>query len=298
VIPAGQTRVNLPLNLIADGLDELDETVEVRLGIPTNATLGSPNENVLTILDSDPLPVVTFDLPDQSVDEAVGNVVVQVHLNAISSLPVTVPLSVSGSATQGMDYNFNQLSLDIPAGSTGAALTVQVINDTLQESYETIVIGMGQPANAVLGTPGAHAITILTSDQPTCDIFDDHELTFYPDGVTMGWSLSNLGTDTLILKSLTITWSTGAPNSPKLDKVFFNTNQIFEGNEPHSPTTVASWMGYDSYRMLTSSLSTVVLQFTRSLDPGTYVLSLVFRNVTNNIDCTPVEDSAVLQLLP
>jgi hypothetical protein len=154
---------------------------------------------------------------------------------------------------------------------------------------------MGQPANAVLGTPSAHAITILTSDQPTCDIFDDHELTFSPDGVAVGWSVSNLGTDTLTLKSLTISWPTGAPNAPKLDKVFFNTNLVFDGNEPHSPQTIDSWMGYDSYRMLSSSLSTVMLKFTRSLDPGTYVLSLVFRNVTHDFDCTPIEETAVLQ---
>jgi len=295
LIPAGQASVNLSLNLAADGLDELDETVQVTLGTPTNATLGSPNEHVLTILDSDPLPVVTFDLPDQSVDEAVGNVVVLVQLSAISSLPVTVQLSPSGSAIQGTDYIFNQLSVDIPAGSSSAAFTVQVIDDTLEETYETIVIGMEQPTNAVLGTPSAHTISILASDLPTCDIFHNNPLTFSPDGLALGWSLSNLGTEPLILRSLTISWPTGEPNAPKLDKIFFDANLVFDGNEPHSPQTVSSWMGYDSYRMLTTSLSSVVLKFTRSLDPGTYVLSLVFHNVTHNFDCTPVQASAILQ---
>jgi hypothetical protein len=287
-IPAGQSQGYISFTMIEDGVDELDETLTIVLGPPASATLGSPNEHVLTILDDNPPPAITFTQPEQSVAEEDVSVSFQLQLTHPSSQPISVLLSLGGSATQGSDYHFEQTSVDFEPGTTSAYLTLQVTDDTLQESFETIVIALEQPIHSILGTPNTHTITILTNDQPTCNIFDDHEVIFYQDQIALGWSLSNLGTDTLILKELSISWPTGAPNSPKFDKVYFNSNLIFDGNEPHSPSTITSWMGYDSYRQLASTTSMVNLKFTRTFDPGDYTLALVFRNVTRNIDCTPV----------
>jgi hypothetical protein len=76
--------------------------------------------------------------------------------------------------------------------------------------------------------------------------------------------------------------------------VFFDYNMIFDGNEPHSPQTVTTWLGFESYRQLSTSASVVDLRFTRSLDPGSYVLTLVFRNNTRGYDCSPVTQSRSL----
>ena len=296
VFSAGETAKTISLILAMDGLDELDETVEVTLGTPSAGVLGTPNVHLLTLIDDDPQPIVTFSSPDQSVDESAGNASVQVRLSAKSGLPVTVPLSLGGSATQGSDYIFNQPSVVIPAGITSTLLTVQVIDDLLPESFETIVLAMGAPTNAVLGTPSTHAITINTNDQPTCDIFNGTGIVFNPDGMSLSIPLSYSGTDLLILTQLTISWPTGAPNSPKFDKVFFNSSEVYDGNHPNSPVTVTSWNGPASNRRLTSTTSTIKLTFTRSLDPGTYVLTLVFHNYTTGYDCAPpVQSSAILQ---
>jgi Flp pilus assembly protein TadG len=294
VIPAGQTIGHINLTLVVDGLDELSENVIVALGNPTNAVRGLPDEHTLTILDDDPLPVVTFSAAGQSVEEDAGDVSVQVQLSAASTLPITVPLSLSGSALPGLDFNFNQTSVVIPPGGTGAALSVQVIDDLLRELDETILISMGQPTNANLGTPAAHTITILINDQPTCDIDDSNPLVFDSDGHGVSWTLSNFGTDTLVLSQLTISWPTGAPNAPKFAQVYSNGQLIYNGNHPQSPTTVTSWQGFQPYRELSSTGSTVDLKFTRLLDSGSYALSLIFHNVTRNYDCSLVTSSAVL----
>jgi thermitase len=47
--------------IINDSLDELNETVNLTLSIPVNATLGSPNSAVLTIMDDDPPSTGTLD---------------------------------------------------------------------------------------------------------------------------------------------------------------------------------------------------------------------------------------------
>jgi hypothetical protein len=206
-----------------------------------------------------------------------------------------VPLSLSGSALPGLDFNFNQISVVIPPGGTGAALSVQVIDDLLRELDETILISMGQPTNANLGTPAAHTITILINDQPTCDIDDSNPLVLDVFGQSASWTLGNFGTDTLVLSQLTISWPTGAPNAPKFAQVYTNGLLIYDGNHPQSPYTVTTWLGFESYRQLLGhTSSTVDLRFTRSLDPGSYVLSLLFHNVTRNYDCSLVTSSAVL----
>jgi hypothetical protein len=64
--------------------------------------------------------------------------------------------------------------------------------------------------------------------------------------------------------------------------------------------TVTSWLGFESFRLLSTGGSTVGLRFTRSLDLGTYNLSLVFRDVTHtpNFTCRAVTSSIVLSPLP
>ena len=293
VIPAGSTSANLTVNLIADSLYERDESLVVELGNPTNAVLGEPNVHMLTILNDNPLPVVSFTLANQSVEENVGNASAQLQLDIASSLPITVPLSLSGSAFQGIDYIFDQAQVIIPPGSMGLPLTVQIIDDTEGELDETILLSMGPPTNADLGTPGAHEITILFNDQPICPIEALTPLAFDSDGLGLNWALRNSGSDTLVLYQLTVTWPTGAPNAPKFDKATFNGSTVFDGNEPHSPYTVTSWLGFESYRLLSTSSSPLDLRFTRTLDSGSYTVSLVFRDMshTPNFNCRAVTSS-------
>jgi hypothetical protein len=253
---------------------------------------------MLTILNDNPLPIVSFTLDSQSVEENVGNASVLLQLDIASSLPITVPLSLSGSAFQGIDYNFDETQVVIPPGSMGLPLSVPIVDDDEGELDETILLIMGSPTNAELGTPAAHEITILASDQPVCPIEVLSPLAFDSDGLGLNWSLRNTGLDELVLHQLTISWPTGAPNAPKFDKVNFNASTVFDGNEPHSPSTVTSWLGYEFYRILSTGSSTLNLRFTRLLDPGSYVVSLIFRDTSHipNFNCRAVSDSIDLSL--
>ncbi len=295
VFSAGQTKGTISLILELDELDEADETVQVTLSSPSGgAVLGTPKVHLLTLIDDNPQPFVYFSSSDQSVDENAGNVNVLVQLSAASSLPVTVPLSLGGSAAKGSDYIFNQTSVVIPAGITSTLLTLQVIDDILPETFETIVLAMETPTNAVVGTPGTHAITINSNDLPTCNIFKSTEITLNAPGMYLSLPLSTSVSDTLILSRLTISWPSGAPNSPMFDKVLFNNFEVYDSNHPHSPVTVTNWNGLPSNRQLNPNPSTIKLTFTRALDPGTYTLTLLFHNETTGFDCTPIQSSATI----
>ena len=291
VIPPGSTSAAFTLQVVDDLLQEAYETVVIAMGQPTNAVLGTPNVYLLTLIDNDPQPEVTFVQSDQSVEENVGNVSVQLQLSAASSLPITVPLSMDGSATPGIDYLFAQSYVVFTPGSTSASFTFQVLDDPVQESSKAIVITLGEPVNAISGVPNTQSVTILPNDQPTCNIFASNNIVFSVDDKSLEWTLSNLGSDTLLLTQLTVSWPTVLLYSPNLDRVYFDTNLIFEGNESLSPQTITSWLSLDSSRLLTSSSSTVIVQFNRALLQGNYILTLVFRNITQGFDCTPVTQS-------
>jgi hypothetical protein len=61
-IPAGSLTADVTFELVDDGEVEGDETIIVTLGTPQNATLGTPDEQTITIVDTDRygvfLPVV------------------------------------------------------------------------------------------------------------------------------------------------------------------------------------------------------------------------------------------------
>ena len=204
VISAGQTHAYLSIDITSDEMNEQDETIEINLGAPSNAQRGSPRTHVLTIRDDDFPPVVNFVQSNQYVEENVGSVSINIQLTAPSSEEVVIPLTLGGSAVQGSDFILSQTSVAIPAGSTVAIVTLEVVDDHLSEVSETIIISMEQPTNAALGTLYTHAISIQASDQATCNIFSSNELVFWDDLSSLSWTLSNLGQDTLYLKQLTI----------------------------------------------------------------------------------------------
>lgn len=292
-IPAGQSTAAIPITTVNDGLDEYDETVVVTLLDPENAGLGTPAVHTLTLQDSDQSPSVYFSAASQSVQELDTTLDVQVLLSAVSTKPVTVTLEASGSATRGADYTVAPLgTLIFPPGVRSLPISIDVMDDTLQEANELVVLSLTSPMNASQGTPSSHAVTILLNDQPTCDIFTGNELVINVVDKRVAWTLSNLGQDTLILKSYTIAWPNNAANPPKFDLLKFEGHMVWDGNMPQSPATAnAPWIGFDSYRVLTANPATISAYFTRTLLPGNYSVTMLFHNVELGVDCSPVTKS-------
>ena len=89
------------------------------------------------------LPSASLAAASQNASESAGTVGVLVQLSAASSLPVTIPFTLSGTATQNTDYTIASTSLTIPAGSTTGTATFQITNDALYEPDETIILTIG-----------------------------------------------------------------------------------------------------------------------------------------------------------
>ena len=94
--------------------------------------------------------------------------VVRITLSSALANDVIVPYTVGGTATNGSDYATLTGSVTISAGSTSADITIDVTDDSVSESSETVTITLGGAVSAGPATMAAgnstQTITIAKSD--------------------------------------------------------------------------------------------------------------------------------------
>ncbi len=175
-IPAGDSFGNIPAIIIDDALIENDETIQITLSAPVNATLGTNTVHTYTINDNDNPIKVFFQSAASSADESVANPLIILQINSISptsSIDYTV---TGGTATGGgVDYTLTTgtitFNLAIPGLQQLQFLSFPVEDDMLSEANETIFITLSNPVNCNLGDGSAaqtlvHTFSILDNDAP------------------------------------------------------------------------------------------------------------------------------------
>ncbi len=166
-INAGTTSGTITIaGIVDDGLDEANETVIVTLSNPTNATLGTDDAHTYTITDNDDAPVVDFNITSSNGAESTSSKALTVDLSAASSQNVTVDYALTGTATgSGTDYTLANGTLTISAGNTSGTITIaSIVNDSLDEANETVIVTLSNPTNATLGSDDTHTYTINDND--------------------------------------------------------------------------------------------------------------------------------------
>jgi hypothetical protein len=168
----GVTQQSFTIPIVDDALAEPNETVNLSLANPTGgATLGSPKNAVLTILDNDAAP--SLSVSDGSVTEGnsgTTNMAFTVSLSAASGQTVTVNYTTAdGSATAGADYQAVSGTLTFLPGETTKVVNVPVNGDTQQEQNETFILKLSGPSNATIAKSDG-ACTILDDDSPATTV--------------------------------------------------------------------------------------------------------------------------------
>ena len=72
--------------------------------------------------------------------------------------------SVGGTAANGTDYTALPGSVTIPAGMSSATITVSVIDDTLVEGPETVIVTLIATADYLVGTPNTDTVSLADND--------------------------------------------------------------------------------------------------------------------------------------
>ncbi len=176
--PAGVTpHRSIPVTVKGDTLDEDDETVVLRLVNPSGAVLSSRRAVAVgRITDDDPLPQVSLSVSAATLAEDGGEATFTVELDAVSGRPVTVPLSVGGSAARDTDWSGEVAAqLVFAPGTRTQTFTVTAVGDHLPEGDEKIVVTLGTLVNA--GGTGSVTLTITDDDTaPVVDALADREI--------------------------------------------------------------------------------------------------------------------------
>lgn len=174
-IPAGATEATVDLTIVADGLEEPDETIELRLASAVNARVGAADHTVT--ISSDILPRVQFMGMQSAAQEDAGPQAFAVVLDTVAATDVVVAYAVGGTASQGVDHQFAPSQVTIPAGQMMAPLAGAVVDDDLDEDDETIKLTLNAQMGAVIGMVDQHVHTILDQDPPPTVRFslDSHE---------------------------------------------------------------------------------------------------------------------------
>jgi len=168
IFSPGDTSKTISIPITNDAIVEADETFDVVLSNPTNATLGTPDTTTVTINNDDvTLPTVTFSASSYSVNESAGTILVTVVLNASPSSPVSVDYSTSPQTATGSDYSNTSGTLNFAVGETSKNFAITINDDNVVETDETFAVNLSNPNNATLGTPNSTIVTIVSDDQPT-----------------------------------------------------------------------------------------------------------------------------------
>ncbi|WP_333790684.1 invasin domain 3-containing protein, partial [Sphingorhabdus sp.] len=111
----------------------------------------------------DPVPVISIaNTTDAS--EPSTNGVVTVSLSAASATDTVIAYSVAGSATSGTDYTALSGTVTVAAGQTSATIGVAVMDDSLVEGAETVVVTLTSVTSGTATLSGtASALTATNS---------------------------------------------------------------------------------------------------------------------------------------
>jgi hypothetical protein len=157
----GDTNKAFTVPVINDTLDEGDETIHLTLSDATGGTILLSTAAQLTIVDDDTAGEVQLEQAAYSVAEGTPTATIIVTRSGGAASGVAVSYATgNGSATAGSDYVAKTGTLVFAAGETSKSFTVSIINDTLDESDETVNLTLSNPTGGA--TLGAHNTAVLT----------------------------------------------------------------------------------------------------------------------------------------
>ncbi len=170
-ILAGQTSATIEISVIDQSLLEAAETVIVTLQSSSDpdVTIGGTNQATVTIADDD-TALVRITANDPTASEPADDGQFTVTLTEASDRDVTVNFGVTGNAIEGIDFANLGNSVTILAGQTSAVIDVSVIDQSLLEDLENVIITLS-------GTSDSAAAIDSAANQATVTIADDDTAT-------------------------------------------------------------------------------------------------------------------------
>jgi hypothetical protein len=115
-----------------------------------------------------PLPTVTVAATDSSAAEQnLDPGVFTITRTGDTSKSLAINFTLTGTATNGTDYDSLAVSATIPAGQASTTVTVKPKDDTIFDANETVILTLAGSANYTIGASNKSTVTIADNDQPS-----------------------------------------------------------------------------------------------------------------------------------
>ena len=166
---ANSSTATLTITPILDTEEEPDETIDLILAEEAEYTIGTRTAVTGTIADNDdsslPIPTVTIAATDaNAAEQGTDSGIFTITLSEVATEDITVNYSISGTTTNGNDYNTLSGLVNIPRNATTATIEVIPVDDNLVEGAETIEVNLTSATGANIVTPSTATVTIADND--------------------------------------------------------------------------------------------------------------------------------------
>ncbi|MFY0689505.1 MAG: hypothetical protein JXQ90_20210, partial [Cyclobacteriaceae bacterium] len=193
VIPDGQSSVTVAVDVTDDALFENNETVIAEIGDLSGtyfAQAGASNQSAtVTISDDDPV-TVQITATDATANESGpdhGEYTVSLSSTNNTGAAIVIPLTMSGTATNGTDYS-SITQASVPDGQSSVTVALTVTADALFENNETATAAIGdlsgvtgvsagagnQSADVTIGDDDGVTVSITATDATANESGPDH----------------------------------------------------------------------------------------------------------------------------
>ena len=175
VFAPGESNKVVVIPVIGDNNTEGDETFDVDLSAPVNATLGNATDAV-TIVDNDPIPpgsavLTVTGLKQRETGSGTTTFTFTVTRSGDTTTAVNVDYVTSdGTASASSDYAVASGNLAFATNQTIGTVNVNVNGDGLLEHNETFFLGLLNPSVGAAISTGQATGTIVNDDTKTTAI--------------------------------------------------------------------------------------------------------------------------------
>ncbi|MCB9016960.1 MAG: HYR domain-containing protein, partial [Lentimicrobiaceae bacterium] len=281
-IPAGSTSATISVPVIDDNILEDDETVTITLSSITSGnsgiSIGAPYIATVTIADDD-VATVSIAATDADAGEPNNNGQFTITMTKAADVATVITYAVTGTATPGSDYTTLSGTVTIPAGSTTATIAVNVIDNLIIESSETVIATLtaitSGDANTSIDTDNDEAtvtitdndaaiVTITANDPNAAEPSNNGQFTVsmtHPSDTDteISYTVSGTATAGSDYNSLSGTVTIPAGSTSVTIDVIVNDDNILESSETVIATLIAITSGTPAITIGTPNAATVTI---------------------------------------
>lgn len=197
---ANESSKTITISINGDQVSEVDETFEVNLSSPVNATIGDGvavgkllndeieyklvfTGNVVEFIEDDGTTqkLATFEVVRSLVAGATGTLAVA---GSVFYTTTNNPTAGAILATEGTDYTKKSGTLNFNASDERITITVPITADQIQEGNETFLVKLSSPVNGQLSTTEAEKVVTITDNDQAKIVIENATLAEGVSGTT------------------------------------------------------------------------------------------------------------------